>query len=643
MSLKLLYKTIVRLFVLLLIVGSCANPVAPTGGPKDETPPVFLGSDPVNRSRNFHSDRIRMSFDEFVVLKDLNKQLLISPPMKNKPEIRTKGKGVQVKMNPEEQLQENTTYTIYFGDAIVDLHESNPLSNFQYVFSTGPEIDSLSIRGKVVSADYLLPEEGVFVCLYINNNDTIPLDSLPQTVRPYYVAKTNKDGLFEINNIRKDNYLIFAVRDANANYINDMPNETIAFDDKLVLPEEVYDYLPDTIPVDTANHALMDSLWANYAVPVTKQMHTLLMYEPQDSVQKVLETNVIDENRLNITFKYPLKKEVAIQVLKPEGKTQQEVLLAEYSNQKDSLDLWFYKPFADTIRFQMLVDTLKADTLEVVLNTKSAAPQAAPVVRRGRGNKQASESKSARAYLEYSTNIKNPFPYFGRARITFKTPLSKANFENVKLYEDSVEVPVKLHFADSVKRKLDVTYTWKESADYRFVIPDLVLTDIYGTQNDSIILPFKTTEESNYGELMMGILLPDSTSYPWIVQLIKGTEENEKLLSKHVITKSGEVTFPNLPEEKYRIKILEDRDGNGRWSSGNYRQNRLPERVFYYDKTLEIKPGWKVEERWHIDTSKQENNGAQKDKDKSEKSEDKPKKRESGGLRSSSGFSSAGR
>jgi hypothetical protein len=604
MQSKQIINLTVYLFILLLIVVSCANPVAPTGGPKDESPPEFLGSEPVNRARNFNVDRIDLVFDEFVVLKDLNQQLLVSPPTEEKLDVKTKGKGVRISFDKEEKLAENTTYTIYFGEAIVDLHESNPLPNFQYVFSTGQNIDSLSIRGKVVGGKYLLPPESVFVCLYIDNNDTISLDSLPQNVRPYYVAKTNKDGYFEINNIRNDRYLIFAVQDANANYFNDMPNEAIAFAENLIIPEEVFDYIPDTIAVDTSNVELMDSLWANYAVQVTKETYTLLLYEPQDSVQKVINEVLMDNNRMHFEFKYPLNEAVSIEVLN--SNSDKEIFLAEYSSNMDSLDLWFLKPFADTLHLKMIVDTLQADTLEILLNAPKVKAESKP--RRGR---QSKERKTISVEtIDYSSNFKSDFPYFSKGRINFNTPIKLANFENCTLIEDSISVPFEIYFTDDVQRKLLIDYAWKEGVDYRFEIPDQALTDIYGIKNDSIVEKFKTTEESLYGELILHLSLPKESNSTWLVQLFKGAEDNEKILDFTSIQESGDVVFYKLPADKYRVKILEDRDNNGRWSSGDYAKKQLPEKVFYFPTSIELKAGWKVEEEWEINNSHQENPSA---------------------------------
>lgn len=606
---KQFFNLILALLISFLMWVSCANPVAPTGGPKDETPPEFLGSEPVNRARNFNTDRIDLVFDEFVVLKDLNQQLLVSPPMEEKLDVKTKGKGVRINFAKEEILAENTTYTIYFGDAIADLHESNPVPNFQYVFSTGQDIDSLSIRGKVLSAEYLLPAEEVFVCLYLDNNDTIVFDSLPQKVRPYYVAKTNKEGYFEINNIKNDRYLIFAVQDANANYFNDMPNEAVAFASDLIIPEEVFDYIPDTIPVDTSNVELMDSLWANYAVQVTKKTQTLLLYEPQDSVQRVLEDEFLDNRRMHFEFKYPLKEDVLFEVLNVAS--DEEVFLAEYSANRDTLDLWFLKSYADTLRLKMVVDTLQADTLEVIFNT-AVEPEETPRARRGRRDTEA-KTKTVET-IPYSDNFTEDFPYFSKGRITFKTPIKIANFDNCTLLEDSVLVPFKIHFTDKIRRKLLIDYAWKEGLDYRFEIPDQALTDIFGIKNDSIVAVFKATEETDYAELILHLILPEESNFTWLVQLFKGTEDSEQVFVFATLDKSGDIVFPKLAADKYRVKILEDRDGNGRWSSGDYAKKQLPEKVFYFSTPIELKAGWKVEESWEIGNAFQVNPSVKKDK-----------------------------
>jgi len=218
-----------------LMVFSCANPVSPSGGPVDKEPPEVLNSEPPNFSVNFDKKIIQIVFNEFVKLNQPNQQVIISPPLKKMPQFKIRGKSVIIDI--EETLFENTTYSIFFGNAIVDITEENPLVNYLYVFSTGNQIDSLAIAGEVVNAFNLEPEEDVFVMLHSAKNDTVPADSLPMLVRPLYIARTNEDGQFRLRYLRDEPLKIFALFDLNSNYLYDLPDEEIAFSDSLLLPE----------------------------------------------------------------------------------------------------------------------------------------------------------------------------------------------------------------------------------------------------------------------------------------------------------------------------------------------------------------------------------------------------------------------
>ena len=216
MALKQLIKIILPA-VLAAVVFSCAREMMPTGGKKDVKPPQIVQSVPPNGSANFTGNKFELKFNEFVVLDKINEQLLISPPVKENPDFRLKGKSLIVKFKNE--LKPNTTYSVYFGDAIVDLTEGNPIHSFTYLFSTGDHVDSLSMAGKVINAFDLKPADGVMVMLYRNDNDTIPFDSLPMRVPPYYLSKTDKQGNFQFSGLAGDNYLVFALKDLNNNYI----------------------------------------------------------------------------------------------------------------------------------------------------------------------------------------------------------------------------------------------------------------------------------------------------------------------------------------------------------------------------------------------------------------------------------------
>ncbi len=246
------------LLAALFFLSRCAQPVSPGGGPKDEQPPQIIRYEPDIYSTRFTGDRFKIDFDEFIQLDKLNQQLLISPPMDELPDFKAKGKSLLVKFN--EELKENTTYTLFFGDAIVDITEKNPLKENSYVFSTGDKVDSMSMKGTVLQAIDLQAAEDVFVMLYKNNNDTLPIDSLPLTVKPFYLSKTDKNGKFSFSGLADEEYLIFALRDLNSNHIFDQPTEEIAFLDTLVRP--FFTGLPQRKNADStvSDSMLIDSL-----------------------------------------------------------------------------------------------------------------------------------------------------------------------------------------------------------------------------------------------------------------------------------------------------------------------------------------------------------------------------------------------
>ena len=223
----LTFKKYLFLIGFILTIAGCAKIVTPTGGQKDLDPPVIMSSKPENYSTNFKRKDISISFNEYIQLKDLNKNLIISPPLKEKPIIRVKGKTLSIKI--ESELKDSTTYNIYFGEALQDYNEGNPYKNFQYIFSTGNYIDSLGIEGALLNAFDLTPIEDAFVMLYSDLSDSVPYTQIPE-----YVSKTNKKGVFKINNIRHGRFKLFALKDGNNNYKFDNNTEEIAFTDSVI-------------------------------------------------------------------------------------------------------------------------------------------------------------------------------------------------------------------------------------------------------------------------------------------------------------------------------------------------------------------------------------------------------------------------
>ncbi|MGH1435094.1 MAG: Ig-like domain-containing protein [Lewinella sp.] len=218
------YQTILLLLLVTFACWQCANPIAPTGGPRDEQPPRVdsLRSTP-NLQTNFYPATIQLTFDEWIKLEQANQQVVISPPLQGY-KVSLKGKSVIVDFGDQDTLRENVTYVIQFGEAVKDLTESNPAENLRFVFSTGPYIDSLEVQGQVIDAYTSEPVEGALVMLYDNL-----ADSVFRTEKPFYFGRTNEEGLFLISNLRAGNYKLTALKDGDANYRYNQASEAIAF------------------------------------------------------------------------------------------------------------------------------------------------------------------------------------------------------------------------------------------------------------------------------------------------------------------------------------------------------------------------------------------------------------------------------
>ena len=220
-------KALISLISITLIIFSCAQIVPLTGGEKDKIAPKEVESSPKNGSIGFTSKSITIEFDEYIKLTNLSSQLIVSPLMETVPEILVRGKKIVIKIKSE--LSPNTTYSLNFGNAINDITEYNVFPNYKYVFSTGDYIDSLSYSGTVINAFNQSAKENIYVLLYDQYEDSVPLTELPR-----YVALTNKKGEFSITNIADGKYKLFAINDINSNYLFDLPNEEIGFKNELI-------------------------------------------------------------------------------------------------------------------------------------------------------------------------------------------------------------------------------------------------------------------------------------------------------------------------------------------------------------------------------------------------------------------------
>ena len=567
----------------------CANAVAPTGGPKDTAPPVVVGAVPENHSTNFIGKKIEITFDEYITLENANQNVLISPPLSEKPDIKLKNKTVVVKF--KEDLVSNTTYTINFGSTIKDLHEGNLLKDYVYSFSTGDHIDTLSIAGKVLDAETMKPVEEVFVGLYAADRDK--LDSLPMTTAPNYITKTDKEGHFSLNGLADKKYRIFALKDANANLYFDLANEPAAFLDTLVPAS----YPQKALPTPAVDTTMTDSLalQADSVVFETKTTTvydqkaldlTLYMFTEVDSTQVLLEKKLVEEGLLRFVFRHPAKEAV---IMTPEILPDTFNLVTTHSAAYDTV-WWHFTPnVKDSLWVQVKYDTLINDSSRYSLKYKE--PKSNRRLKRGPEKLKVSNNLIGRGGLIPGATL----------TLTFSEPIVRYAMRDSAIFKcDSMVYYNTLAVEPADENGLTYRLVNPIAVDtnYSITIPDSVFFGIRNRTNEAIKLDFHVMNDDEYGNIYITVEPPQDMKQV-VVQL---TNENGKVLKEQIITKKEEVMFDYLIPANYKLRAILDADGNGKWSTGNYHRHSLPETVVDYKDPLDLKAGWDIDldEVWDL-------------------------------------------
>lgn len=554
-------------FVYLLIcslIYSCAQVVAPGGGEKDITPPKVVKYIPDSASLNFRSKSIVVFFDEFIQLKDLNNQLIISPPLENAPDIKVRNKMLTIDFDKEEILKSNTTYSISFGNALQDIHENNPIDNFKYIFSTGSFIDSVIVKGKIENAFDHKTDKGILVMLYTDFSDSVIYKK-----KPDYFAKTKEDGTFQINNIRSAKYKLLVLKDANSNYKYDSESESVGFIDALIDVAEKKNILIDVFQEPSKKLFLKKTNYNSYG------KISFIFNKPADSIR--IEP-------LNLTF------------------SDKDVFL-DYSKNKDTLNYWFRKDDKDSIILQVKNSYRIIDTVDFKIIKKEDALKS----RRNPLRLVVVNSPAGNQNVDLNAEFK----------IIFNNPLDPVLFNNniskeINLIEDTI--PIKDHKnliytlepfnTILINNKLIgkdgntkvVPVVFKENTSYHLFIPPGTFTDIFGLTNDTIKIDFKTREQKFYGTLKLNLDIP-VTAGNYIVQLL---DEKESIVRESNINKSETLFYEYLYPKKYKLKIIYDNNANYKWDTGNLLQKLQPEKVIYNAEPVNTRPNWDLELEWKV-------------------------------------------
>lgn len=586
MEIKRKLLLIAAIILLASFLYHCANPVSPTGGPQDITAPGVVSSVPENNSIQFDKSRITITFDEFVKLKNPNQQVLISPPLQEMPEYKLRGKSLIIEL--KEELMPNTTYTIFFGNAIVDITEENPLANYLYAFSTGDYIDTLAVGGEVVNAFDLTPREEIFVMLFPASNDTIPDDSIPMLTRPMYVAKTDVNGQFQLRNLRKENYILFALSDVNNNYMFDLPNEEIAFIDTLISPEVIEAPAPDSIMVNDSIVFLDDS--THHDTVIVQEMYDryyrMFMFQQVDSVQRLLDEQVFWPPKFRLNFAFPTI-EPKYTVINQE--TGADWTIESLNRRRDTLDVWIKDMTLDSLEMQIADGDTILDTLMIAFGKLREEEEK----RQGR---RAKDDEEVVQRISVRTNSKGNRMELGKPfRLISANPLQSWDFSTTTFIagEDTLMgAPFKR--ADSIGMIFELDYPLAEATHYEFIIPDSTLFSIYNLTNDSLRAAFTTAEIRDYGNLFLTL---EFEEYPYLVQVL---DVKDRIIKSAYITEPQVVKFEFLAPGGYLVKAVQDQWQNKLWDTGIYVDKRQPENVYYFPAEIQVRANWDIEESWAL-------------------------------------------
>lgn len=568
-------------FCALLLLIRCANPVSPSGGPKDITPPEVLETQPANLSTQFKSKTIRIDYDEFVNVDQGPTKIIISPPFRNKPDFRLRGKSMVIAV--KDTLLPNTTYIIQMMGAISDITENNVQAQYTYLFSTGDFVDSLRFSGNVTDAFTMKPVKDCSVMLYPLDMDTIPADSFPIRIKPWYLTRSNENGDFTFTGLSSKPFKIIALEDQSGDLLFNQISERIAFLDSLVTGYAPPPVVPDSLASDTAGirESVADTLTP--ATPLPRAPTVLKLFKEDDTIQDILKDEIIREQIVRLIFKNPLR-DYRIRIF--DSLTETRPRYMELNDRRDTLLIWPEKQIGDTLTIGITDTGFPEDTLEFIMGKKDSP-------RKGKKGEAITPST-----LDIVTNAKGAqLNHFKSSFVlSFGFPLKEYDYERIIINLDKDTIHPSYHFADTLFRKLVVDYPWQEGKFYRVMIPDSSFTSINGMSHDTVRTSFKTPAMRDLGSLVLDISL-DQAPGSYIIQLLT---DKEAVVEEQLIAAGQKTEFRYLQPGRYKVKAILDRNKNKKWDTGNYRQKLQPEEVIYFPRTIEIRANWDVEEPWAL-------------------------------------------
>lgn len=572
---------------------SCANIGNPSGGPIDKTPPIFMRSNPTPNAVNVKDRKIEIFFDEIVTLKDPSTKIIVSPAQTEMPRMSALGRKVTVEL--VDSLLPNTTYTIDFSNSIQDNNEGNAIDNFAFAFSTGSVIDSMRVSGYVLDSRTLEPMQSVVVGLQSNL-----ADSAFHKEKLQRVALTNDRGQFTIRNVSPGSYHIFALKDLDRDYKFGNPTEDIAFLDSIIVPSIGSREAADTVyndlnEIDTIMRATRPAYFPN---------DILLSMFNEDRKSQYLANNLrVDSTRISLTFAAASDTLPSLSIVGRNDVPDQWYTL-ERSQTNDTLTYWIRPPHlvsTDTLivaTTYLRTDTASnlswgTDTLKFTFQRQKA--------KKKKKNEETDSLEQIR-FMELHPLANGTQEVYAPLLLQTGTPIERYSREAFhlqrKLQNDTIFYPAEIKsiaLRDSTlnRRDLMLKVDWEPGAAYTLAVDSLAMTDIYGLQTKPLKVDFNVRKMEEYGNIVFNIpAVRDSA----IVELLDGTE---KIVLRAPV-KNHRAELLNLLPGKYYARLFIDRNGNGKYDTGNYDMHLQPEETVYYPGAINLKKNWDVEQTWDI-------------------------------------------
>ena len=528
------------LFLIIILISlsfsRCANMQTPMGGPKDSIPPIVLSESPKNYTRNFKEKDIIIQFDEYIKLNNYQKEFSISPDVDKQPNYKIKKKNLIITL--PDSLEKNTTYTINFGKGLVDFNESNPIINYNYVFATGPELDSLSISGSILNANTKTFDPKLDLSTRVLLIPTRQ-DSIFGKKKANIFTSVDSTGNFIFKNLREDTYRIYALKEENNDRIYNNPDELIGFiKDSIILKQDIKD-----IKIEYSKG------------------------KPQ--IFRVTEKKIQKDSRISLKFNQPLDSP-NVRIIFPEN--IQKDAYYKYAEYKDSIYTFLPKVDFDSIKFEI------SDKNKILDTT---------IIRRSKSDKYQRE-------VIPILNVTNKVEKVNHIKITSDFPIASIDKEKLILKEDTISRRNFQLQKDSIDSNLyHLRFNWKAKKNYELIIEEKAIKSIFDDTNKEFKTVFTLDETDNFGDIKFLINNLDSNTN-YIVQLMD--DKKDKIIDTKYITNKNEIKYSKFPGGKYILRIIKDINKNGRWDGSDVFKRIQAEPIWYLDKPFTIRANWEQSE-----------------------------------------------